>query len=60
MLQVRVLSLRPNKDYNFDTLRIEVIVLVFCQKALIFKAFYGFVSWISVRIKIIVCPSTEF
>ena len=52
--------LRPNKDYIFDTISTEVIVLVFCQKALIFKAFYAFVSWISVRIKIIRFLSTEF
>ena len=25
-------SSAPNKDYNFDTMRIEAIVLVFCQK----------------------------
>ena len=40
MLQVRVLSLRPNKDYNFDTMGIEAIVLIFCSKALIYKAFF--------------------
>ena len=49
--QVQVLSLRPNKDYNFDTISTEVIVLVFYSKALIYKAFLYFESGISVRIK---------
>jgi hypothetical protein len=33
------LSFRQNKDYSFDTISTEVIVLVFCSKALIYKAF---------------------
>ena len=40
--QVRILSLRPNKDYNFDTMSTEVIVLIFYSKALIYKAFSCF------------------
>ena len=60
MLQVRVLSLRPNKDYNFDTISIEVIVLIFYSKTLIYKAFLCFISENSVRIKIIRFLTTEF
>ena len=53
----RILSLRPNKDYNFDTIRVEVIVLVFYSKALFYKAFS---RERSNRVKIAVCFSTEF
>ena len=37
--EFRVPPLRLNKDYNFDTISIEVIVLVFCSKALTCKGF---------------------
>lgn len=30
---------RPNKDYNFDTLSVEVVVLIFYSKTLIYRAF---------------------
>ena len=60
MLQVRVLSLRPNKDYNFDTISIEVIVLIFVQKLCFIMTSRIFASRISVRIKIISFLSTEF
>ena len=36
---VRVPPPAPNKDYNFDTISTEVIVLIFYLKALIFKFF---------------------
>ena len=39
MPRVRVSPHGPNKDYNFDTISTEVIFLIFCQKALIYKAF---------------------
>ena len=33
-VQVQVLSPAPNKDYNFDTISTEVIVLIFLFKSL--------------------------
>ena len=60
MPQVRILSLRPNKDYNFDTISIEVIVLIFVQKLCFIMTSRIFASRISVRIKIISFLSTEF
>ena len=45
----QVLSSAPNKDYNFDTISIEVIVLIFYSKALIFKGFQHFQGRIKFR-----------
>ena len=43
--------IRASKDYNFDTISTEVIVLIFYREALIYLAFLYFESGISVRIK---------
>ena len=34
LIQVQVMLPAPNKDYNFDTLSTEVIVLIFLFKSL--------------------------
>ena len=44
MSQVRILSFRPNKDYYFDTISIETVVLIFYLKALFYKAFLLFMG----------------
>ena len=59
-MQVQPLLPVPNKDYNFDTISTEVIVLIFYREALIYKAFLYFESGISVRIKSINILPTEF
>lgn len=42
MPQVQILSLRPNKVDNFDTIGIETIDLILFVKRLIYKEFLPF------------------
>ena len=42
MPQVRILSLGPNKHYNFDTIGIETVVLILLPKILVAQGFSAF------------------